>query len=73
MKITIAKNKKVPSTFTQVKFIEKGANQLVRDKKIQVLEVVSGKTSLITPRKLRTLVRDLVRTAKILKKLFKRR
>jgi leucyl aminopeptidase len=57
-------NKKVPQTHVEIRFVEKGVNKVVREGKMEAIEIVSGKLSRITPRKLQTIIRDIVRTAK---------
>lgn len=58
------KTKKFGGAYTSIVCKEKGVEQLVREGKTMTLEVVAGKTSKITPRTLRTLVRGIVQSAK---------
>lgn len=58
------KSKKLSGAYTSIVCKEKGVEQLVREGKTVSLEVVMGKTSKITPRTLRTLVRGIVQSAK---------
>ncbi len=55
--------KTLPLSVTRVRFIEKGAEALVRERKGTTLEIVSGKPEKVTPRTFRTLIRSVVQAA----------
>ncbi len=57
-------DKKVAGTHTTISLVEKGVEKIVREGKSEVLGIPSGKLEKVTPRTLRTLVRNVVQTAK---------
>ena len=65
MQIRAAKKslRSLPAAVTRVVFVEKGAEQLVRQGKVLTLEIVCGKLTKLTPRSFRMLIRTIVHSA----------
>ncbi len=62
MQIKVAE--KVPKGYTEVRLVLKGTERFTYQVDALILEVVAGKLEKITPRTLRTLIRNVVQTAK---------
>lgn len=63
MKIQIKTSNK-NNTHTQVSFIAKGTSKFISKENTEILHIVSGKLDKVTPRKLRTVIREAIRSAK---------
>ncbi|QQR65163.1 leucyl aminopeptidase [Candidatus Kaiserbacteria bacterium] len=64
MQINVEKTGKSTRGHTQVVFTEKGIERIIREGKSEILEINIGKLAKVTPRTLRTLVRNVIQTAK---------
>jgi leucyl aminopeptidase len=55
---------KISASHTVITLVEKGVERMVKDGKSETLEIPSGKLEKITPRTFRTLIRNVIQTAK---------